>query len=386
MARLQELVINLVLVPFLLGYYSVLPNGFSHQGLGVGAQHNADHTEQHGFTSETLQYNTLEEDAKGGTLNTVTVKCHASTMEIVVQADLYGVGTVIDVSELRLGANPHPRKSCRPTVSGHGEYTIIASLTDCGTKRLVRNSLIYVNLLIYSPSSSPEGIIRMKEVVIPVECYYPSSDALRPDPTLSSHQVLILHVPTGDWQSKRASNQYVSGEYINIEAMVRLHQPTALRLFIDNCVASLLPEKTSSPNYSFVENNGCLFDALMTGSRSAFLPRVQENKLQLQLESFRFDQKAKNMLYITCLLVAVPLTRYRNSDRRACSFIGGRWRSADGADSDCLTCEQSLWITHPLWASAPVASKLEKGFREKSKETSSIGAEDFKGMDDSFLV
>uniref|UniRef100_A0A8C9T429 Zona pellucida sperm-binding protein 3 n=1 Tax=Scleropages formosus TaxID=113540 RepID=A0A8C9T429_SCLFO len=372
------------ILPFRLAttQFIFLFSSLYHQGLGVGAQHNADHTEQHGFTSETLQYNTLEEDAKGGTLNTVTVKCHASTMEIVVQADLYGVGTVIDVSELRLGANPHPRKSCRPTVSGHGEYTIIASLTDCGTKRLITgNSLIYVNLLIYSPSSSPEGIIRMKEVVIPVELC-----TIHYLQLLYKHQVLILHVPTGDWQSKRASNQYVSGEYINIEAMVRLHQPTALRLFIDNCVASLLPEKTSSPNYSFVENNGCLFDALMTGSRSAFLPRVQENKLQLQLESFRFDQKAKNMLYITCLLVAVPLTRYRNSDRRACSFIGGRWRSADGADSDCLTCEQSLWITHPLWASAPVASKLEKGFREKSKETSSIGAEDFKGMDDSFLV
>uniref|UniRef100_A0A8C9SAV6 Zona pellucida sperm-binding protein 3 n=1 Tax=Scleropages formosus TaxID=113540 RepID=A0A8C9SAV6_SCLFO len=370
MARLQELVINLVLVPFLLGYYSVLPNGFSHQGLGVGAQHNADHTEQHGFTSETLQYNTLEEDAKGGTLNTVTVKCHASTMEIVVQADLYGVGTVIDVSELRLGANPHPRKSCRPTVSGHGEYTIIASLTDCGTKRLITgNSLIYVNLLIYSPSSSPEGIIRMKEVVIPVELC-----TIHYLQLLYKHQVLILHVPTGDWQSKRASNQYVSGEYINIEAMVRLHQPTALRLFIDNCVASLLPEKTSSPNYSFVENNGCLFDALMTGSRSAFLPRVQENKLQLQLESFRFDQKAKNMV-----------SELQHFFQQSTS-ITFRWRSADGADSDCLTCEQSLWITHPLWASAPVASKLEKGFREKSKETSSIGAEDFKGMDDSFLV
>lgn len=34
------------------------------------------------------------------------------------------------------------------------------------------DSLVYTNLLVYSPEPSPDGLIRMEEAVIPIECHY----------------------------------------------------------------------------------------------------------------------------------------------------------------------------------------------------------------------
>ncbi|KAL4659917.1 zona pellucida sperm-binding protein 3-like [Arapaima gigas] len=377
MAKVQGLVVNLLLVLLLLESFCLLYHGFSFQG--VGAEPYDEQPLQHGYTATHFRRNIIGEGIEDSASSTVKVRCHTSTMEIVIQPDLYGVGTNIDVSDLRLGANPHPKTSCKPTVSENGEYVIVVSLTDCGTKRLItEDSLIYVNLLVYSPSVSLRDIIRTKEAAIPIECYYPrnfhvSSDALKPDSVAQPSEDPLefsLMLMNSDWQSKRESNQYVLGDYINIEAAVKLRQATPLHLFVDNCVASPLPDKTASPRYSFIENNGCLFDALMTGSRSMFLQRTEENKLQLQLESFSFYRQHKNTLYITCLLVALPSAEYGESDRRACSFLDGGWKSADGNDYECFTCDQALWITHPLWSSVPVVDSLPKGFEEKSRRRS----------------
>lgn len=37
---------------------------------------------------------------------------------------------------------------------------------------MTEDALIYTNLLIFSPLVSPDGLIRMDEAVIPVECHY----------------------------------------------------------------------------------------------------------------------------------------------------------------------------------------------------------------------
>lgn len=38
------------------------------------------------------------------------------------------------------------------------------------------DSLVYTNLLVYSPEPSPDGLIRMEEAVIPIECHYERLD------------------------------------------------------------------------------------------------------------------------------------------------------------------------------------------------------------------
>lgn len=40
---------------------------------------------------------------------------------------------------------------------------------------MTEDSLVYTNLLMYSPVASPDGVIRMEEAVIPIECHYERS-------------------------------------------------------------------------------------------------------------------------------------------------------------------------------------------------------------------
>lgn len=129
-------------------------------------------------------------------VNTVGVTCHPDSLEIVIKADMFGVGAPVNADELRLGVEHSD--FCRATSSSGDEYRIIAGLLDCGTKhwvmlhvlhsninstfltssskhiypQMTQDSLVYTNLLIYSPVASPDGVIRMDEAVIPIECHY----------------------------------------------------------------------------------------------------------------------------------------------------------------------------------------------------------------------
>ncbi|KAJ8401728.1 hypothetical protein AAFF_G00376990 [Aldrovandia affinis] len=301
--------------------------------------------------SNDLQRQDLLGDRKQYTrTKSVTVTCHEAWMEIVVKADLYATGALIDGADLRLGGET--LDACRARPSGAEEYTIIAALSDCGNKHLITDdSLIYTNLLVYSPMPSSNGIIRMESVVIPIECHYGrrygvSSSVLQPTwipfaSTMSAENILgfALRLVTSDWHSERATNVYFLGDTIHIEASVTLDYHVPLRLFVESCVATVVPDKSSVPRYAFIENDGCLTDARLTGSSSHFLPRAQDNMLQIHLDAFRFRQETRSALYITCHLKAVPVMHNVDSKNRACSSINGRWRSTDGNDRICDSCE-----------------------------------------------
>lgn len=61
---------------------------------------------------------------------------------------------------------------------------------------------------------------------------------------------------TDDWQYERPSYQYFLGDIINIEATVKQYFHVPLRVYVDNCVATLSPDMSSSPRYAFIENHG----------------------------------------------------------------------------------------------------------------------------------
>ncbi|XDV20054.1 hypothetical protein PO909_025436 [Leuciscus waleckii] len=80
-------------------------------------------------------------------------------------------------------------------------------------------------------------------------------------------------------------------------------------------------------------------DGLITGSKSRFLPRIQNGKLQLQLDAFKFHQETRPEMYITCNLQAYPVMDAVNPFHKACSFIDGSWKAADGDDWACYSCQ-----------------------------------------------
>ncbi|XP_056263526.1 zona pellucida sperm-binding protein 3-like [Pseudoliparis swirei] len=281
-------------------------------------------------------------------VNTVRVTCHPDSLEIIIQADMFEVGAPVNGDELRLGVELNDY--CRATMSSGDEYRIIVGLVDCGTKqRMTEDTLVYTNVLVYSPMASPDGVVRLDEAVIPIECQYErkyslSSSSLMPTwiPFMSTQAAeetleFDLRIMTTDWLHRRGSNVFYLSEPISIEASVRVGHHTGLRVFVSSCVATLSPDVSSEPRYVFVEN-GCLVDSELPGSRSHFLSRTQDDKLHLTIDAFKFHNEIRGELYITCHLNAVPVNDAEAPDK-ACSLINGRWRSADDHDYSCSRCQ-----------------------------------------------
>ncbi|XP_078392263.1 zona pellucida sperm-binding protein 3-like [Cetorhinus maximus] len=131
-----------------------------------------------------------------------------------------------------------------------------------------------------------------------------------------------LRLMKGDWLTERTSTVYYLGELIHIEASVSMTNHMPLKLYIDRCVATLSPDKDSTPRYSFIDHNGCLLDSKAEDSFSTFvLPRDEQelDKLQFDLDAFRFLGDDRSLIFITCHLKVAPLDQ-RDSRNKACTF------------------------------------------------------------------
>ncbi|XP_016333398.1 zona pellucida sperm-binding protein 3-like, partial [Sinocyclocheilus anshuiensis] len=202
------------------------------------------------------------------------------------------------------------------------------------------NELVYTFNLLYTPAALVgTPIVRADVAAVGIECHYSrlynvSSNILLPAwvpfaATKVAEEVLVisLRLMTDDWMFERPSNQYFLGQFLKLEASVKQYNHVPLRIFVDGCVATAAPGvNTTSPRYSFIENHGCLVDAKLTGSTSSFMRRIQSDKLQFQLEAFRFQQDDSGLVYITCALKAVMASTPTCPENKACSFING-WTS-----------------------------------------------------------
>ncbi|MGH0180852.1 UNVERIFIED_CONTAM: hypothetical protein FKN15_004769 [Acipenser sinensis] len=219
---------------------------------------------------------------------------------------------------------------------------------------MVQDTLVYSFTLSYSPTpGSNLPIVRTNAAQVGIECRYlrlhnVSSNALKPTwvPFTSTKLAeaaldFSLRLMTDDWLTQRTSNIYSLGDVVNIEASVDGTNHMSLRLFVDNCVATMVPDKNASPRYVFIDNGGCLVDAKVSGSGSRFMsPRVQNTKLQMRLDAFRFYSDARSSIYITCHLKVASASQNVDSVNKACSFTAGssRWSSVDGSDQVCSCC------------------------------------------------
>ncbi|XP_049929882.1 zona pellucida sperm-binding protein 3-like [Epinephelus moara] len=278
---------------------------------------------------------------------TVAVECRERDAHVEVKKDMFGVGQLINPADLTLG-------NCGAVAEDAAAQVLIfeAELHDClSTLRMTEDSLIYTFTLNYNPQ--PLGgapVVRTSSAAVIVECHYPRKhnvSSLPLDPLwipFSAVKVaeeflyFTLKLMTDDWQYERPSYQYFLGDIINIEATVKQYFHVPLRVYVDNCVATLSPDVSSNPRYAFIDNHGCLLDARITGSDSKYMARSAENKLQFQLEAFRFQGADSGLLYITCHLKATSTAYAIDSEHRACSYISG-WKEASGADAACGSCE-----------------------------------------------
>ncbi|KAK7945661.1 hypothetical protein WMY93_001389 [Mugilogobius chulae] len=328
----------------------------------------------------------------------VVVRCHPDSWEVVVQADLFSTGLMVERSHLHLGVegqkDPH---ACTAVPSGPSEFTIWAHLMDCGTVKHPpsEENIVYSNVLVYAPKPSSDGLLRLDGVKIPVECHYNkfysvNSFSLIPTwapfvlRTSTESQVdFSLKLMTGDWQFERNSHVYYVGDPIYFEASTILGNHKPLRVFVDHCVATVSRDTQTALRYDFIDHYGCLADAYLTNSSAHFLSRAEDRRIKFQLDAFRFYQENTNQIYITCQLTAIPtLAKPVKSKHRACSLIANkyvtlvlykvcliisgllslhnvflyRWRSADGNDEDCRSCGIPYPVKETFTATSPTTT------------------------------
>ncbi|XP_026119663.1 zona pellucida sperm-binding protein 3-like [Carassius auratus] len=279
----------------------------------------------------------------------IAAQCGESLVHVEVKKDFFGTGQLVNPSFLSLGG-------CAAVGEDPATQVIIFEyeLQTCGSSlNMTDSELVYTFTLFYTPEALVgTPIIRTDAAAVGIECHYSrlhnvSSNVLNPSwvpfaATKVAEDVLVfsLRLMTDDWTFERPSNEYFLGQSLKVEASVNQYNHVPLRLFVDGCVATAVPDVNSTPRYSFIENHGCLVDAKLTGSTSSFMHRVQNDKLHFQLEAFRFLQSNSAQVYITCALKAVVASTPISPENKACSFENG-WLSADDNDQVCVCCDST---------------------------------------------
>ncbi|KAM7151428.1 LOW QUALITY PROTEIN: zona pellucida sperm-binding protein 3-like [Macrochelys suwanniensis] len=304
-------------------------------------------------------------------LQPVTVQCEEAQMVITVHRDLFGTGQLIKAADLSLGLATCRYMSlnaaentvtfaaglheCGSTLQQRGNANLTVTLSTSASSQMTPNSLVYSTSLFYNPTPASNPVIqRTSPAVIPVECHYPrkdnvSSRAIKPtwvpfSSTLSAEERLdfSLRLMNDDWSAERLSNGFQLGEVMHIQADVSTGNHVALRLFVDSCVATLGPDRDSSPRYAVIDFNGCLVDGRSDDTTSAFVsPRPRQDTLQFMVDVFRFAGDASNLIYISCHLKVTAAEQAPDALNKACSFnkAGNIWSPVEGTRQICSCCE-----------------------------------------------
>nr|ANS71335.1 egg envelope protein EeZPCb [Engraulis encrasicolus] len=286
--------------------------------------------------------------------DSVGVTCGADYVQVEVNQDFYGTGKLIQSEQLSLGDCPVTGE-----FSSAQLFVFQSELHGCGSElEISEDELVYTFDLTYTPEDHGVSIFRTSGATVAVSCHYPrqhvvSTDALLPRwlpfaATKTAEDILVftLRLMTDDWKFERVNNEYNLGSMLHVEASVIQYNHVPLRVFVHSCVATTVPDVRALPRYSFIENHGCLVDAKLTGSRSRFLPRTKEDKLQFELEAFTFAEADDPTIYITCGLVAIAASAY--SDHKACSYAADGWTSAEGYDDVCFCCDSNCEDMAPI--------------------------------------
>ncbi|NXL89009.1 ZP3 protein, partial [Alectura lathami] len=282
-------------------------------------------------------------------LHPVSVQCQEAQLVVTVRRDLFGTGRLVRAVDLTLGTAACPAQDAAESV-----VTFVAALHECGsTLQMTPDSLIYKTSLFYKPTGNVV-IVRTSPAVVPIECHYPrrsnvSSNAVRPTwapfrSTLSMEEKLVfsLRLMSDDWSTERLTNGFQLGESLHLQADVMAGDHVPLRLFVDDCVATLSPDRSSSPRYALIDLSGCLVDGRADDTTSAFVsPRPRQETLQFTVDAFKFAGDDRNLIYITCHLKVSPADQAPDPSSKACSFnkASSLWAPVEGTGDICSCCE-----------------------------------------------
>ncbi|XP_017543298.1 zona pellucida sperm-binding protein 3-like [Pygocentrus nattereri] len=278
----------------------------------------------------------------GAALPSVRVRCTEREMVVSVRAQALGSGASVRAEELRLG-NGNPER-CGSAMRRETELELRAELHECGsTLRVEGDSVVYENVLFYSPALNPFGITRSTAARIPVQCRYQrthfvsTNQELKPaDQPGSAPLRFSLQLMSDDWVSERFSTVFRLDDVLNLRASMLNAEHSPLKLYVDSCVLTQEPDTEHAPSCPLIHNHGCSVDHRSGGPTVCFLPRMKDHELQLQMDAHQLYRYSQNTIYVTCLLKAAE---DQSSVNKVCGYTGDGWLSVDGDHAVCQCCD-----------------------------------------------
>ncbi|XP_048476208.1 zona pellucida sperm-binding protein 3-like isoform X2 [Rhincodon typus] len=277
---------------------------------------------------------TITSVSHSSSLHAIVALCGKQALLVVAKLDLFGNGHLIQAVDLTLGPLGCPFTHVDTWMN---IVLFYYHLSDCGTNLVMvtEHHLLYSTHLYYMLKEPRLAIVRTSLDIALIECHYPRKDDVNsqavwptwlPFKSLSNGGGFLsysLRQMNDKWDAERVSNVYYLGELIHIEASVMTigHEP--LRLYVDNCVATLTPDKDSTPRYQLIDFSG-----------------AHQNTLQINLGAFRF-LNGRSLVFITCNLKVTEIGSVPDPANKACFFQKpeNEWISVEGSNEICQCCD-----------------------------------------------
>ncbi|KAM6155857.1 zona pellucida sperm-binding protein 3 [Rhynchocyon petersi] len=283
----------------------------------------------------------------------VLVKCLEAQLVVTVSRNLFGTGKLVRPSDLTLGP-----EHCKPLASDHTADVVRfeVGLHECGNRvQVTEDTLIYSTFLLHRPR--PMGslaILRTNYAEVPIECHYPRSgnvSSLAVQPTWVPFRTTVLfeeklafslRLMEEDWSTEKRTPTFQLGDTAHLQAEVHTGSHVPLRLFVDHCVATPVPARTTTPHHTIVDFHGCLVDGLSDATSEFRSPRPGPDTLQFTVDVFHFANDSRNLMYITCHLKAAPAAQAADQLYKACSFSKSSrsWFPVEGSTDICGCCDK----------------------------------------------
>ncbi|XP_032899227.1 zona pellucida sperm-binding protein 3-like [Amblyraja radiata] len=244
----------------------------------------------------------------------ITSSCGNHTLTVFVARDVLAGAPA---SALRLGNCPaSDTSSLQVLLFQYG-------LQDCGAVRLTTGKEVtFTNYLKFG--DGPTSGIKRPDVRL--ECVYPVNEVPMSLTTIPTTGVLAgdgnlifsMMIMADDWTAERPNSLFFLGASINLEASVLAPYHQALRLYVQECIATPTSSLAMSPeNYTIITNHGCLVDG-KTGN-SKYLPRQDGAVLQFVVQAFKFLSLEDAEIFIHCKVMAWDPS-WDDLVHKACSF------------------------------------------------------------------
>ncbi|MBN3322280.1 ZP3 protein, partial [Atractosteus spatula] len=278
----------------------------------------------------------------------VMVLCGYSEIYVRIPRSVHGFAC--KPSELTLG-------DCKVSKTTRGYFYFKYSLHECGSKwSIIRGQLVYSNTLRYAPSVPQGPVIRAIPFTVPIQCrynrfYYSYKIGYVPVQAqrrtffkdLKNKHNFVLATTNVDWNRITPKDKYYLGQPMNFQATAYF-ATSGQRLFIQSCYATVTPNHHSHPQFTVIDNFGCMVDSKSDGCQSRFIPQERKDVLRFTIDAFVFQKKLskeymETELYMHCTMVVAKAEVTPGT--KACTYNreAGRWEELYGNHEVCKCCD-----------------------------------------------